>query len=105
MAGTGNPIYMVEEKPGGLLLDSNLRYLNGLSVGLGVCTIGIIGDIKRRSSELRIICFIIFIGAIGRFLSIASDGFAPVPFNILPFFEAILPAVFVFWQSRIADPA
>ncbi|SDG58492.1 protein of unknown function [Dyadobacter soli] len=105
MAGNNNPIYSDLEKPVGLLLDSNLRFLNGLSVGIGVCTLSIIGDIKHRSAELRIICFVIFLGAIGRLLSAANYGFAPFPYNIFPFLEAALPPLFVFWQSKVAASA
>lgn len=102
MAGNNNPVYMEVEKPVGLLLDSNLRFLNGLSVGIGVCTFSIIADIKRKSAELRMICFIIFLGSIGRLLSAVSCGFAPFPYNIFPFLEAALPPLFVFWQSKVA---
>lgn len=105
MAGNNNPIYLEAERPVGLLLDSYLRFLNGLSVGIGVCTLFIIPDIKRRSAELRMICFAIFVGAIGRFLSVASYGFAPFPYNIFPFLEVALPPLFVFWQSKIAGNA
>lgn len=103
MAGNNNPMYAEAEKLAGPLLDSNLRFLNGLSVGIGVCTLFIIPDIKGRTSELRIICTVIFFGAIGRILSISSYGFAPFPYNIFVFFEMILPPLFVYWQSRIAE--
>ncbi|ACT92923.1 DUF4345 domain-containing protein [Dyadobacter fermentans] len=103
MAGNNNPLYYGTDQPAGLLLDSNLRFLNGLSVGIGVCTLSIIPDIKRRSAELRLICTVIFIGAVGRMLSIASYGFPPFPFDIIVFFEMALPPLFVFWQSKVAD--
>ncbi|MCF0072797.1 DUF4345 domain-containing protein [Dyadobacter sp. CY261] len=103
MAGNNNPIYPEAERPAGLLLDSNLRFLNGLSVGIGVCTLSIIPDIKGRSTELRIICTVIFFGAIGRILSVASFGFPPPPFGIVAFFELIIPPLLAYWQSRIAN--
>ena len=105
MAGIDNPIYMHFEKPRGLLLDSNLRFLNGLSVAIGIYPLFIIADITRKTGELRIICFAIFVGAIGRLLSIVSYGLPPFPFNFFVFFEAALPPIFVFWQSKIKTSA
>ncbi|WAC13099.1 DUF4345 domain-containing protein [Dyadobacter pollutisoli] len=103
MAGNDNPIYDESHKPTGLLLDSNLRFLNGLSVGVGLCTLSIIPGVKKRSAELRIICIVIFFGAIGRMLSIASYGLPPSPFDIVAFFELSIPPMLAYWQSRIAD--
>ncbi|WP_374754558.1 DUF4345 domain-containing protein [Dyadobacter fermentans] len=102
MAGINNPIYDEAYKPSGVLLDSNLRFLNGLSVGVGLCALSIIPNIKSRSAELRIICALIFFGAVGRMLSVASHGLPPSPFDIVTFFELAIPPLLAYWQSRIS---
>lgn len=101
MSGTDNPIYFSEEKPAGLLLDSNLRFLNGLSVGIGVYTLSIIPNIRKRSGEVKMICLVIFFGGIGRAISAFNYGLPPIPFNLFVFFELGLPPLLAFWQSRI----
>jgi len=103
MSGINNPLYPEAEKPEGLLLDSNLRFLNGLSVAIGVCTLSIIREIKRKAAELRMICLVIFFGAIGRWISIAGYGLPPFPFGVFPFLELVIPPLLVFWQHRISS--
>jgi hypothetical protein len=102
MAGIDNPLYQPPEKPVGILLDSNLRFLNGISVGIGLCTFMIIPGIKKKTFPLRMICIVIFIGSIGRIVSFSSYGFPPFPFSIFIFWEIIAPPLFVVWQSRLA---
>lgn len=103
MTGNANPIYPETARPVGLLLDSNLRFLNGLSVGIGVCALWTIPGIEQKSAQMRLICVILFVGAIGRLLSVVQCGFPPFPYNVMAFAEIALPAVFVIWQSKIAD--
>jgi hypothetical protein len=103
MAGIDNPVYFGSEKPSGVLLDSNLRFLNGLSVGIGIYTLLIIPEIRKRPAELRMICILIFFGAIGRLFSINNYGFPPFPYNLFPFVELALPPLFVLWQARVAS--
>lgn len=102
MSGIDNPIYPEAQKPVGVLLDSNLRFLNGLSVGIGVYTLYIVPTIGNRAAELRVICLAMFFAAIGRLISVASYGWPPLPFNVFLFVELLTPPLFVFWQSRIA---
>lgn len=102
MSGNQNPIYGLHQRPEGLLLDSNLRFLNGLSVGVGLCALSIARRIRTRSAELKIVCAIMFCGAIGRILSVAHYGLPPSPFDIAALFELALPPVLLYWQSRVS---
>jgi hypothetical protein len=102
MLGIANPIYRAIKSPDHVLLDSNLRFLNGISVGVGLSVYFIIPKIEQKTTALRIICGVIFMGGIGRLFSIYNFGWPPFPFNFFIPFEILLPTIFVFWQSQIS---
>ncbi|WP_031527757.1 DUF4345 domain-containing protein [Dyadobacter crusticola] len=103
MLGIASPIYRTLESPDYVLLDSNLRFLNGISVGLGISIYLILPGIEKQTSAVRIICGAIFVGGIGRLFSIYNYGFPPFPFNVFIPVEILLPVLLVIWQKRISQ--
>jgi hypothetical protein len=101
MSGINNPIYLSDPLPDHVLLDSNLRLLNGFSVGVALAIYYIIPGIEYQALLLRTICGIIFIGAAGRILSIAQFGLPPFPMPLFVLIEIIAPPILVFWHNKI----
>ncbi|WP_439556434.1 DUF4345 domain-containing protein [Dyadobacter sp.] len=102
LLGIDNPLYRSIKSPDYVLLDSNLRFLNGISVGLGISIYAILPTIEKQASALRIICGVICLGGIARLLSLYNYGLPPFPFNFFIPVEILAPVLFVVWQNRIA---
>jgi hypothetical protein len=102
LLGIDNPIYAADPLPVNVLLDSNLRFLNGLSVGLGLALYCIIPTITSQKIPLRIICGILFVGALGRLCSMVFLGLPPMPMPFFALVEVLTPPLMVLWQKKIA---
>jgi hypothetical protein len=101
MTGIDNPIYSSHPLSDNVLLDSNLRYLNGFSVGIALALYYIIPYIESHTLLLRAICGIIFLGAAGRILSVAFLGLPPLPMPVFVLIEIMAPPILVVWQNNI----
>jgi hypothetical protein len=101
MTGVDNPIYSSHPLPDYVLLDSNLRYLNGFSVGIALALYYMIPHIESHTILLRAICGIIFSGAVGRILSIIFLGLPPFPMPVFVLIEIMAPPILVVWQNNI----
>jgi hypothetical protein len=86
---------------GTLILDSNHRYYSGLWFGLGLIMLWIIPSIERQKIVFRLVSLMIFIGGVGRVVSMITLGVPPVPFVIFTVVELVFPLL-IFWQNRIA---
>jgi hypothetical protein len=102
LLGIDNPIYATNPLPVNVLLDSNLRFLNGLSVGLGLALYWIIPEIKSQTIPLRIICGILCVGALGRLCSMLFLGLPPMPMPFFALVEVLAPPLIILWQKKIA---
>jgi hypothetical protein len=102
MFGLGDPLYKTMGLPANALLDSNLRFFAGVWLGLGLALAWLIPRIDTQTVLFRIFWGMIFIGGIGRLLSIAFAGAPPAPFIGFTGLEIIGAPLFIWWQSRIA---
>lgn len=102
LLGVHNPIYPSLNDSNQVLLDSNLRFLNGISVGIGVAVFFVIPDIERKTFSYRLIWGLIFMGSLGRLLSIFTLGLPPFPMPVFILVEFLGPPVFVYWHNQIA---
>ena len=84
--------------PGNVTLDSNLRYFTGLWLGLGLILIWIIPTIEQQAVVLRLVSLMIFLGAIGRMISLISFGVPSTPFIVFMVIELLFP-VLIIWQN------
>jgi Domain of unknown function (DUF4345) len=81
--------------------DSHYRYIAGYYVSLGMLGLWIIPRIEKHRSLFRIICASVFIGGIGRVVSILQVG---VPGSMALFFTAfeLCFPLLLFWQAKLS---
>ena len=105
MLGIHDPLYASVGLPASTLLDSNLRFFGGLWAGLGVAMLWLVPSIERQGVLYRTIWGAIFLGGVGRLLSIMSVGAPPVPFIGFTVLEIAGAPLFVYWHHRVAAGA
>jgi Domain of unknown function (DUF4345) len=102
MFGLGDPIYAAAKIPANALLDSNLRFFGGVWSGLGLALYWLIPGIDRQTVLFRVLWGMIFLGGIGRLLSMMFLGAPPLPFIGFTALEIIGAPFFIWWQARLA---
>ena len=102
MLGLDDPVYRDMGLPRHALLDSNLRFLGGVWLALGLAAVWLIPRIERRGDIFRLIWGAIWIGGLGRLLSMFVVGLPPAPFIAFTLLEIVGAPLFVLWQSRVA---
>jgi hypothetical protein len=83
--------YAVNYTKSNVILDSNLRYFSGLWLGIGICLYLIIPKIESNRILLGYICLSIFLGGLGRAVSILFIGFPNILFAIFTVLELLFP--------------
>jgi uncharacterized protein YjeT (DUF2065 family) len=101
MFGLSDPIYAAAKIPANALLDSNLRFFGGVWLGLGLALYWLIPSIERQTVLFRVMWGMIFLGGIGRSLSIIFLGWPPLPFVGFTALEIIGAPFFIWWQARL----
>lgn len=86
-----------------VVLDSNYRYYSGIWIGVGVVMLGIIPTIERQRATLGSLSLLIFLGGIGRLVSILLFAIPESQFLFFTALELLFPLILV-WQSSIAVP-
>ncbi|MCF2446699.1 DUF4345 domain-containing protein [Dyadobacter sp. CY345] len=102
LSGIYNPIYPGLSYSENVLLDSNLRFLNGVSIALGISVFAVIPNIEKKTFSYRLIWGMIFLGGLSRLLSVWSLGLPPFPMPIFMAIEILVPIPFLYWQNQIA---
>jgi hypothetical protein len=103
MLGVNDPLYAAAGVPSSPLVDSNLRFFAGVWLGLGLAIFWMIPSIERQGVLFRAVWVAIFIGGVGRALSIAFIGPPPLPFIGFTVLEILGAPLFIFWQHRVAQ--
>jgi hypothetical protein len=103
MLGLSDPIYAAMGLPRNALLDSNLRFFAGFWLGLGLAMMWLVPRIETQAVLFRAIWIAIFIGGIGRLLSLFAIGPPPIPFIGFTVLEIVGAPIFVAWQASIAN--
>ena len=102
LLGVEDPFYVAVGVPPIVLLDTNLRFYSGVWLGLGLALYWLIPSIEKQTIPFRVIWAMIFIGGIGRLLSmmlLASPPFAFIAFTAL---EIVGAPLFILWQFRVS---
>jgi Domain of unknown function (DUF4345) len=86
------------------VLDSNYRYFSGLWLALGLCLLYTVRSIEYNGLMFRLVWGAIFIGGIGRAISMIQLGMPPPPFIGFTALELIGAPIFIAWQASIAKP-
>jgi porin len=74
LLGVEDPVYVASGVPRIILLDTNLRFFSGVWLGLSLALFWLIPHVARQIVLFRAIWAMIFIGGIGRLLSIWRVG-------------------------------
>jgi hypothetical protein len=102
LLGVEDPLYAAAGVPPIVMLDSNLRFFSGVWLGLGLALYWLIPTIERQTVLFRALWVMIFIGGIGRLLSMAMLAWPPVPFVAFTALEIAGAPLFILWQSRLS---
>jgi hypothetical protein len=102
MSGISDPIYASVGLSANPLLDSNLRFFGGVWFGLGLALYWLIPKIEKQTVLFRAIWGMIFLGGVGRLISMLVVSLPPTPFIGFTILEIIGAPIFVAWQARIA---
>jgi hypothetical protein len=101
LLGVEDPLYAAAGVPPIVMLDSNLRFFSGVWLGFGLALYWLIPTIERQTVLFRVLWAMIFIGGIGRLLSMATLAWPPVPFVAFTALEIVGAPLFIWWQSRL----
>jgi len=99
--GTDSPVYS-DGVPAIPSLDSNLRFMGGLGVGLGLTLLWLTPSIEKRTSLFRIIWLCALAGGIGRLVSAAVAGVPSTPILIFTLIEVPGVPFLIYWQHCVA---
>jgi Domain of unknown function (DUF4345) len=102
MTGVDDPVYASLGMPRSPVLDSNLRFFAGVWLGLGIALLWLIPSIERQSTLFRAVWGAVFLGGIGRLLSITLIGLPPLPVIGFTALEIIGAPLFIYWQGLIS---
>ena len=102
MLGVHDPLYASADVPALPVLDSNLRFFGGAWLGLGLAMLWLVPRIESQTVLFRVIWGAIFLGGIGRLLSIVLIDTPPIPFIGFTALELIGAPLLVYWQHRVA---
>jgi Domain of unknown function (DUF4345) len=102
LLGLSDPIYASAGIPQNALLDSNLRFFGGVWLGLGVGVYWLLPNIEKHTLLFRILWGMIFLGGVGRLLSMVFLAPPPLPFIGFTVLEILGAPLFVLWQARLA---
>ncbi len=86
---------------GNIILDSNLRYFSGLWLGVGLILFWMIPSIERQKLVFRLVAGMIFIGGVGRVISMLSFGVPSPLFIAFVVLELLFPLLII-WQNRLS---
>ncbi|MFL6691481.1 MAG: DUF4345 domain-containing protein [Ramlibacter sp.] len=105
MFGLSDPLYASFGLPRSPVLDSNMRFLGGVWLGVGCAVLWLVPRIETETVLFRAVWLMILLGGIGRLLSMAFVGLPPLPFIGFTALEIVGAPLFVWWQARIARPS
>jgi hypothetical protein len=105
LLGVADPFYVAAGVPPIVMLDSNLRFFSGVWLALGLALYWLIPKIERQTVLFRVLWAMIFVGGIGRLLSMAMLAWPPVPFVAFTALEIVGAPLFIVWQTRLSKSA
>jgi hypothetical protein len=88
-----------------LTLDSHLRYLSGLLLGIGIAFWSTIPRIEARTARFRLLTAIVVAGGLGRVYGILVEGLPPAPMLFGLAMELGVTPLLCWWQGRVAARA
>jgi Domain of unknown function (DUF4345) len=81
--------------------DSHYRYITGYYLSLGMIGLWMIPKIEHHTSLFRIVCASVFIGGVGRVVSIVQVGMPSLPALLFTGLELCFPLL-ILWQAQLS---
>ena len=101
MLGVDNPLYASIELPRSPLLDTNMRFYSGLWLVLGLTVLATVRTLEKHFNLYRVLWAMIFVGGVGRLLSLLTIGAPPLPILGFMLLEILGAPLFLYWHSRV----
>ena len=105
LLGADSPVYGSEVIPEIPSLDSNLRFMGGMGLGLGLALLWITPTIEKQGRIFQVVWICALLGGIGRIVSFAMVGFPPLPIVVFTIIEVPGVPLLIYWQSQVAKSA
>lgn len=102
MLGLSDPLYAALALPRDATLDSNMRFLGGVWLGLGLSVWWLVPRIASQTALFRAVWLMIFLGGVGRLASLLIVGLPLLPFVGFTVLEIVGAPLFVWWQREHA---
>ncbi len=83
-------------------LDSHMRYLSGLLLGIGIGFLACVPRIEASGAAFRLLGLIVVVGGLARALSLAEVGAPGVEHRLALAMELGATPLLLLWQARIA---
>ena len=103
--GASSPVYGGVAIPSLAALDSNLRFMGGVGVGLGLALVWITPTIERSTLVFRVVWLCALLGGIGRLISFGIVGVPPLPMLLFAVIEVFGVPALIYWQTLVARRA
>ena len=103
--GTTNLLYGEGLVPALPALDSNLRFLGGVGIGLALLLLWITPNIEKQTVLFRAVWGCRFVGGLGRLLSTAIVGAPPAAMLAFTVSEVFVIPPLIYWQAQVASSA
>lgn len=94
--------FITSEMSSNIVLDSEIRFLGAVWLGVGVLVYWTIPSIDKQTTLFRLLMGTIFLGGIGRSLSAFLIGTPPTLFIAIIVLELIGMPLLMLWQSLIS---
>ena len=101
MLGVSDPLYAALNLPHDATLDSNMRFFGGVWLGLGLSVWWLVPRIATETALFRTVWLMIFLGGVGRLVSLLAMGTPMLPFVGFTVLEIVGAPLFVWWQSKL----
>jgi hypothetical protein len=105
MLGLSDPLYATLNLPRDATLDSNMRFFGGVWLGLGLSVWWLVPSIASETALFRAVWLMIFLGGVGRLISLLAIGLPMLPFVGFTVLEIVGAPLFVWWQRAVQNPA
>ncbi len=83
-------------------LDSHMRYLSGLLLGIGIAFLACVPRIEARGNAFRLLSLIVIVGGLSRALSLVAAGLPGWEHQAALVMELGATPLLFLWQVRIA---
>lgn len=104
MLGVLNPLYGSMTLPHEPLLDTNLRFYSGLWLVIGVAILATVRTFEHHLGMYRLIWAMLFMGGVGRMVSLIALGPPLFPIVALMILELSGAPLLAYWQSHMTPP-